>query len=434
MAVAQFQPVLGESALAQGFVLPRETTLRTVLGKGERTACEYRTGQDVVLWPLELVDAKYYGSAGALATIGVERLDGVRAGIRLGLRSTGGLAFDQLSLDRLRFFLKGSDGFAGRLYEQLLGNARRVLIRPKGGARAWTDYLPGSTLRPVGFERDEALLPYTRRSFDGYRFLQEYFSFPERFLFVDFTGLAPSVAKCAGTELEIVVLLGRRDPELEDVLDAGHFALNCAPIVNLFPKTTDRIHLNERQHEYHVVPDRTRPMDFEVWSVTSVQGFGASAKPEQTFAPLFAHHDGTRAEDNAFFTVQREPRMLSSSQQRRGARSSYVGSEVFVALVDPNEAPYRSSLKQLGVAAICSNRDLPLHVSFGQGLTDFTLDVGAPVESIRCTAGPTRPRPSYAHGDTAWRLVSHLSLNYLSLLDGDGFEGAEALRALLALD
>lgn len=431
MAVAQFFPVLGESALAEGFVLPRDTALRTVLGKGERTACEYRTGQDAVFWPVELTEAKYYGTPGSLATIGVERLEGVRAGIRLSLRTTAGLAFDQLSLDRLRFFLKGTEGIPGRLYEQLLGNAHRVLLRPKGGANAWRVYLPGDSIAPVGFERSEALLPYTRRSFDGYRYLQEYFAFPQRFLFVDFTGLEPHLRRAAGTELEIIVLLTRRDAELEDVLGADHFALNCAPIVNLFPKQADRIHLSEREHEYHVVPDRTRPMDFEVWSVEEVQGFGASSKPEQTFLPLYAQHDWTRPEEQAYYTVTREPRVLSSAQRRRGARSSYVGSEVFLALVDPNEAPYRSSLKQLGVATLCSNRDLPLHVSLGQARTDFTLDIGAPVESIRCVAGPTRPKPSYAHGDTAWRLVSHLSLNYLSLVDSD--EGAAALRSLLTL-
>jgi type VI secretion system protein ImpG len=433
MAVAQFQPVLGESALAEGFVLPRDTALRTVLGKGERTACEYRTGQEVVMWPVEVTEAKYVGSAGALATMGVERLDGIRAGIRLSFRTAGGVAFDQLELDRLRFFLKGGDVLPGRLYEQLLGNASRIVVRPKGGANAWREYLPGSAIEPVGFARSESLLPYTRRSFDGYRFLQEYFAFPQRFLFVDFTGLAPLVAKCAGTELEIVVLLDRRDPELEDVLDKESFALNCAPIVNLFPKQADRVHLSDRRHEYHVVPDRTRPMDFEVWSVLEVQGFGASAKPEQTFRPLYAHHDGTQSENNAYFTVWREPRMLSSSQRRRGARSSYIGSEVFLALVDPAEAPYRSALKQLGVATLCTNRDLPLHVSLRQGGTDFTLDVGAPVESIRCVAGPTRPKPSYAHGDTAWRLVSHLSLNYLSITDAGAAEGGQALRSLLGL-
>jgi type VI secretion system protein ImpG len=433
MAIAQFVPVLSEGALAEGFVVPRDTALRTTLGKGERTACEYRTGQDTTLWPIEVTEAKYFGSAGALATIGVDRLDEVRAGIRISLRTAGGVAFDQLKLDRLRFFLKGADGVPGRLYEQLLGNARRVLVRPMGGARPWRGYLPGSSIAPVGFAKSEALLPYTRSSFEGYRFLQEYFAFPQRFMFVDFTQLGPLVARCGGTELEIVVLLTRRDVELESIVDSGHFALNCAPAINLFAKQADRIHLTERKHEYHVVPDRTRPMDFEVWSVQHAQGFGASAKAEQRFLPLYAHHFSTRTEDHAFFTVTREPRVLSSAQERRGARSSYVGSEVFIALVDPDEAPYRSELKQLGVATLCTNRDLPLHVAIGQGRTDFTLDVGAPVESIRCVAGPTRPIASYAHGETAWRLVSHLSLNYLSLVDKDQAEGADALRTLLGL-
>jgi type VI secretion system protein ImpG len=136
MAVVQFSPVMAESALAEGFVLPRGTALHTVLGKDERTSCEYRTGQDTVLWPVEITDAKYFGSAGALATVGVDRLDGVRAGIRLSLRTTGGVAFDELALDRLRLFLKGTDGLPGRLYEQLVGYVEGGVVRPRGGAGA----------------------------------------------------------------------------------------------------------------------------------------------------------------------------------------------------------------------------------------------------------------------------------------------------------
>jgi type VI secretion system protein ImpG len=139
------------------------------------------------------------------------------------------------------------------------------------------------------------------------------------------------------------------------------------------------------------------------------------------------------ADDAAFFSVHREARRISSGQRQRGTRSSYLGSETFISIVDPSHAPYQSGLRQLGVLGMCTNRDLPLHMPLGRGPTDFTLETGAPVEAVRCVAGPTKPRISAAQGDTTWRLISQLSLNYLSLVDDAAGGGAEAIRSLLAL-
>jgi type VI secretion system protein ImpG len=113
----------------------------------------------------------------------------------------------------------------------------------------------------------------------------------------------------------------------------------------------------------------------------------------------------------------------------------YIGSEIFVSLVDMNEIPYRGDLQQLSFAALCTNRDLPLlwRKSIGQGQTDFTLELSAPVEAVRCLIQPTAPRPADADGHIAWLLISQLSLNYLSLLDNGADEGALALRELLEL-
>lgn len=433
MAVAQFMPILSEGSLAEGYVLPRGSSLLTPLVGGEKTSCEFRTGQDVTMWPIEITEAKYFGSPGALATIKIDQLRDVKAGVRLGLRTTGGVAFDQLSLDTLTLFLRGTGQTAHRLHEQILGNAVGFVVRPKGGAQAWQDYHPKDDLRPVGFEKDQALLPHSARTFEGYRYLQEYFAFPARFLFFAMHGLETSIAKCQSTEIEVIFLFNRRESELENVVDKENFALNCTPVINLFPKRADRIHLTQGQRELHVIPDRTRPMDFEVWSVSGVQGFGAGTEPEQAFLPFYACHDHTALGQSAFYTVHREARRMSARQRQRGARSSYVGSETFITIVDPNEAPYRSNLRQLGVQTMCTNRDLPLHIAAGRGGTDFTLEIGAPVESVRCLVGPTKPRPSVAHGETTWRLISHLSLNYLSLIDNDNAQGAMALRAMLNL-
>ena len=434
MAVVRFQPTLTEGSLADGFTVPRGSVMKTLLGKGEQTPCEYRTAHDVTLWPLDLADAEYIGSTAAVSALGVTELQGVRAAIRLRLRSAGGLTFDKLALDTLPLYLRGSNELPVQIYEQLIANVVGMVVRPATRPIAWQHVVRDAPTRPLGFDEDEALLPYPPPSFDGYRLLHEYFAFPRRYLFVELAGLAPAVRRCTGNELEIIILLKRTEPRLEGAIGAEDFALFCAPAINLFPRRADRIHLTDRSEEHPVVVDRTRPMDFEVYSVTGVTGFGTGNEGRQEFLPFYALTDlAAMGDGRAYYTVQREPRMLSTRQRQRGPRSSYIGSEIYVSLVDTIEAPYRHDLRQLGIETLCTNRDLPLDVPIGKGATDFTLQLSAPVESVRCVAGPSKPRPSFAEGDAAWRLISHLSLNYLSLVDSNPEQGAAALRELLSL-
>jgi type VI secretion system protein ImpG len=165
-----------------------------------------------------------------------------------------------------------------------------------------------------------------------------------------------------------------------------------------------------------------------------VTGYGAGPDAIQRFQPFYASNDlHADVESRAYYQLRRQQRVLSERQRRQGPRSSYIGSEVFMALVDAFEAPVASKLRQLGVDTLCSNRDLPLSMPVGKGKTDFSIESNAPVLAACCIVGPTSPVPSHAEGETAWRLVSHLSLNYLSLLDGDGEEGGAALKELLRL-
>ncbi len=189
-----------------------------------------------------------------------------------------------------------------------------------------------------------------------------------------------------------MLLFGRGDAKLESVVDASTVSLFCTPAVNLLHKRADRIHVNDGSHEFHVVPDRTRPLDFEIYEVTGVSGHGAGSDSEQAFLPLYAAYSSdARAHQSAYFTTRREPRLTSSSEKRRGSRSSYVGTEVFLSLVDPQQAPYRADLRQLSIETICTNRDLVLQMPMGIGKSDFSLDMAAPVQSIRVLTGPSRP-------------------------------------------
>ncbi len=432
MAILQFEPNLAEAALASGYTIPRNTSLRSMLGRDDRTPCDYRTAHDLTFWPLQLTSAKYYSSQSALAMLGIGEAE-ARAGIRLSFQCTAGVGNKDLHLDRLPIFIAGADGLPGALYETLFASALGFTVLDSS-VRGIQSRRGKESIERCGFSPEEALIPYGGRSFQGYRLLQEYFAFPQRFLSVALSSLRGAVNVVPGSKFDIVILLNRVTPWLEAAVSADNFRLFCTPAINLIAKRADRIYLEGTQPEYQVIADRTQPLDFEIYDVTRAEGFGAASEPEVTFEPFYSSREVTwHGRHKAFFSIRREPRLLSSKQRARGPRSSYVGSEVFISLVDADHAPYPSRLQQLGVEVLCTNRDLPLHMPIGKGATDFTCDIGAPLLSVRCVAGPTKPRASDVHGEFAWRLLSHLSLNYLSLLETSPSEGATALRELLTL-
>lgn len=434
MAVVQLQPDPGEATLADGYVVARGSALRSPLGKGDVTPCEFRTAHDVTLWPIETAEAEYFSGTRDVAGLDKSLAQESRAGIRIKLRTTAGLAFDAIALDSLTLYLRGGGDVPMRLYEQFMANAVGIVVRPAKRPAPWQHVIERSNIGTVGFDQEHSLLPYGPRSFQGHRLLHEYFAFPERYMFVEIGGLGPAVRRCKDQEIEIVVLLRKTEPALANAIDAANFALFCTPAINLFPRRADNIHLTERDHEYHVVPDRTTPMDFELWDVTEVVGSGTSAEGGIEFLPFYTRRNpATHKSRGAYYTLRRVPRLLSSSQQRQGPRSSYIGGETFISLVDAEEAPFRSDMRQLALSTLCTNRDLPLHLSVGVGRTDFTVQSGAPVVAVRALSGPTKPRASRAEGELAWRLVSHLSLNYLSLTESEDGQGAAALRELLML-
>ena len=342
--------------------------------------------------------------------------------------------FPAVAVGEIGRFFTGRRGIPYRLYEQFLANTNALAAKFGKGSLTEIRYADGRLIRSMGFDQEEAMLQQTPRSFNGYRILQEYFAFPERYLFVEFNGLAELIVDCDSEELELFVLLNRSDAQLINALDKSNFALFCTPAINLFPKRSDRIHIDHRQSEYHIVVDRTRPMDYEVFSVSDVAAYGVNQNNEQSILPFYGSKSAYQnLNETAFFSLRRQKRILSAKQRREGVRSSFIGSELFISLVDSAQAPYASSITQLGLETLCSNRDLPLVMPVGVGETDFNLQISSPVKSIRCIAGPTRPIPAAYEGDTIWRLINHLSLNYLSLLDTDPKTGAASLRELLRL-
>src|SRR5258706_11809899 len=314
MLVAQCMPDLNDPSLATGFTIPRGSSMQGQLAGDDVTECEFRTAQELSLWPIEIVSANYFSFAPDLPLNALPVAQRIKGGVRIRLRTTAGLTFAQTSIDRLNVYLAGRDDVANQLHELCLAAGLGVLALPSKGVSRWHEFLPAGAIRPVGFADSGALLPVTLRSFQGYRLIQEYFAFPQRFRFFELAGLAPIVKRVDSNELELVILFGRGDPTLESVVDASNFALFCTPAVNLFPKRADRIPVSDNAYEYHVVADRTRPLDFEIYEVTEVVGYAIGADSEQQFLPLYsAYSTDEQRHDSAYFTTRREPRLVSST-------------------------------------------------------------------------------------------------------------------------
>jgi len=277
----------------------------------------------------------------------------------------------------------------------------------------------------VGFERDEGILPWPNRSFLGYRVLSEYFAFPQKFLFFDLVGLDKQILNRAGNRLELYLYLSRSSVDLEQNVAATTFQLGCTPVVNLYKQRAEPIALSHTQTEYRVAPDARRPLANEVYSIDRVTA--TSPDNEQVeYEPFYSFkHASDRLAQKTFWYAERRP------AERCGGEPDQ-GTEVYLSLVDLGFEASSPGDWTLDVETTCLNRDLPYRLSWRQGQSGLRLTTGAPVSRIESVSGgPTRTlRPALKRG-AAWRLISHLSLNHLSLTDEK--EGADALREILTL-
>jgi type VI secretion system protein ImpG len=442
MAIVKFEPEAQEDSLAAGFEIKRGTLLRSQVAKGDRTACTFSTAQTVRLLPFTVTGAGYF--IRDLAELNLPRELNAKAAFRIRLRKTIPKPFGEIMADPLVFHVRGADEIPSQILEQIFAHKSRLVVQSPSDRKQCGAPLSADCIRRVGFAPAQALLPPAPNGFEGYRLLREYFAFPQRFLFFELCGFQPALSHVQGDEVDLVIVLNEADARLEGLVDKLCFELHCTPVVNLFEKTLDRILLSNRFSEFHLVPDRNRPLDFEIYQVASVNGYGDTPDQERRFLPFYQARD-TDLETSAFFTLHRVPRLFSDRERLTGRRSSYAGTDVFVSIVDSDMAPCPTDVRQLGIRAWCTNRHLPLQMIKGIGPSDFMMDISAPVNAIRVIQGPTNPRPSLvlagqnlespqvASGRFAWRLISHLSLNYLSLKDVGPETGAEGLREMLKL-
>jgi len=415
-AIAQFQLDPSQSATAATLV-PPGTAIHSKPNSGD--ICSFRTCYPVTLWPLRVTGASV-AAAGRFASAGASA--DASTVIRIEMECLGGLRFGALPIDSLRFYLNGESAAIHKLYEFLFLNAQRVSLHSKDGAAK--AILPASSLRQVGFTTTEGILPYSDRSFLGYRLLQEYFSFPEKFFFFDLIGLDRFAKSDFGSKFEILISL--KEPEqkdrlaaLEQNVGADTFQLGCTPIVNLFERIAEPIRLSQTKTEYRIIPDQHRQTSTEIYSVDHVASIASYLDEPRTYEPFYALRHGRQDDAHKrFWHAHRRPSFRKHDQ----------GTEVYISLVDLDFNPALPPVEMLSLRVSCTNRDEASHLKLTGEFGELQAE-GVALVRTRCLRKPTQTlRPPLRRG-AQWRLISHLSLNHLSIVE----KGKEALQEILRL-
>lgn len=434
MAIVEMVLDKGQAGLVAGYAVPPHTMIETEPVDGR--AVQFRTCYPTRLFPIEVVSAKL-GSVPF--TTGTPIASGASTLLRIELRCLApDVTFGKLQLDRLRFYLKGQAPHALGMYELLFNSAVQVTLgNVQHGAKPVA--LGPQRLRQVGLGADEGMLPYSQRSFPGYRLLTEYFAFPQKFLFFDIADLDHASLANLGQRVELCIYFDRAVPELEPVVTGDMFRLGCTPLINLFPQRAEPIRLTQTQTEYPVIPDARWRMALEVHSIEKVIGSGPDSSTAE-FLPFYSFkHAIDRHAHDTFWYATRRPGGYSDGRFD-------PGTEVSLSFVDLDYSPATPADWVIDVETICLNRDLPHRLPFGGGQPRLRLSAGGPLSSIVCLTPPTPTlRPNYRNA-AMWRVISHLSLNHLSITErllssnGNGVHGngratsaPDALREILKL-
>lgn len=420
MSVAEFHLDPEQGKLTTGLPVPRHSMLYSRPVEG--FPCKFRTCRDFTIWPVA-VRAAQWRAPDQFRLQG--RTGDAVAALRLELECLPDVVFAELQLDSLRFFLSGDGNLTSSLIELLCNNCLDVVIRDPDNPSA-NVRLPASRVRQVGFDEDDSMLPYPRRSFAGFRLLQEYFAFPEKFAFIEISGLGALPASGFGRRAEMVFLIGpheraERRQMLELGVTAKTFRLGCCPIVNLFEQVSEPVPIDHKSHEYRIVADARREHAIDIFSVNQVTGVVPGSADAVHYEPMYSfRHSASKEKTTAFWYASRQPSAWRTDK----------GSDVYVTLADiSGRTADLPGVTTLTARLTCSNGMLPARLSFGNDDGDFQLEEGGPITRIIALVKPTTPLQPPEDRALLWRLASQLSLNYLSLV-GDG---VDSLREILKL-
>jgi type VI secretion system protein ImpG len=415
MAIAQFKP---NTELSAAYFIAKGTLLESEPIQDE--SCRFSTCYPVTLWPIAIT-AAYYSSNIATAAPQLPKVQSA-AVLRLALQtSKPNLSFAELAPQQLRFAIQGISQLSHLLYEMLFRNTVQIALAQSPQDPHPILLTPQSLLQ-VGFAAEEGLLPYSARSFLGLRLLTELFVFPEKYLFFDLTQLDQKHLVKFNNHLEIYFYFNKSETLLERNITQHNFALGCTPVINLFQQQAEPIRLTHTETEQRIVADVRKPHALEIYDVTKVKAITSEGQ-QLDYLPLFGLKHTTDTATRFWQTLTRPASEVVSNTDQ--------GSETFLLLTDHELTPTTATDTIIAVQTLCTNRELPQNLIFGNKETDLYFADGSSTLQIKCLSQPTKIIRPILGDKSHWRLLSHLGLNLSSLLENQ--PNPSALQEILRL-
>jgi len=420
------------------------------------TSCRFQTCYDVDVMPVVLTKVDYQTTPA-----GYE--------INMHFELAKGGSFQTLGLENVRLYLHGELRIAQLLYLWFLRYLDNVVVsvgepaqnanqspdqNPGQNPPQWT--LPANAVKAVGFATDEGLLPYPENTFMGYRLLQEYFSFPEKFLFIDITQLAFVQTVPMASRFELTFSFSRElDEAIRPTVD--NFRLYCTPVVNLFDIDATPIRLDQRKVEYRLRANAKQPNHYQTYAINHVQGWvhGTGEMREYKAFESFDFEEpqrnagdvrnaGNTGETDSTSTKASDNASNDTSEQAGKKASNNVSKEestvfyrarfypleeqrrvdTYLSFVNINDEPAMPPTEAISVELTCTNGVIAGKLQAGD-IKKSTQNSPDKMTFENITR-VTNALPPPMGPDLHWRLMSNMALNYTSLTNID------ALRTVLS--
>ncbi len=373
--------------------------------KDEPAEFIFRTTQDLIVRPMKMTD------------VSVEESAQGKSSLILKLQLDRNVDYNSLQMGKFRFYLQGASSIKYYLHLFLTRYVDSVWIREfinaKSEFKKIEDFkiqVPELSLETEYKSEDYSILPYAKQSFKGFRILQEYFAFPEKFFFIDIFGLDKFIASGESPIIEIKIdfnrkMLRERQPGKNNI------NINCVPIVNLFSRPVEEVSVTQRLPEYYIIPDLYRRKSREIYSVDSVSGISENRMEQYKYIPITAHDilDTTNPEYNfkRFYSIVRKT--IQSDM-----------SETFIRLFGPSMEEEIFPKETLSLEATLSNGFLP-SAYLESGSIKEPIDFPPGIEAFNITV-PTEIQNCPDKQNYLWSLIAHLSVSFSTLADLNTFK------------